>query len=135
MYNTKYECRYHKEDVFLETDEVTNEEKDYIRNVLYQEDFLNIFNFDLNADFDNTFTDEIFTELYKKLSSFTKLRECMKKVSEKIIFQNIEHYGLCFLYSYDYMYLTHKCVSCYLETGTDDNETIRLLNEMIEQIK
>ena len=38
MYNIKYECRYHKDDVFLETDNVTHDEKNYIRDVLYRED-------------------------------------------------------------------------------------------------
>ena len=51
MYNTKFECRYHKDDVFLETDNVTEEEKEFIRNILYREDVLNIFLIDFNDDF------------------------------------------------------------------------------------
>ena len=43
MYDTKYECRYYKGDVILPDDKVTSEEADYIRNTLYQEDYLNIF--------------------------------------------------------------------------------------------
>ena len=38
MYNTNYECRYHKNDVFLKTDIITNNEKEHIRNILYRED-------------------------------------------------------------------------------------------------
>ena len=43
MYNTKYLCRYHKDDVFIKTDNVNDNEKDFIRNILYKEDLLNIF--------------------------------------------------------------------------------------------
>ena len=32
FYNTKYECRYYKEDVILPDDNVTNDEIEYIRN-------------------------------------------------------------------------------------------------------
>lgn len=130
MYNTKYECRYHKEDVFLETDQITEDEKDYIRSILYKEDFLNIFYIDGDDDF-NKF-DEVISELYKKLGSCSKLRECMKKVAAKLISENEEH-GLCVLYSYDYMYLTHKCISNYLEHGTlldeDYNKLINLIDK------
>ena len=34
FYNTKYECRYYKEDVILPDDNVTNDEIEYIRNEL-----------------------------------------------------------------------------------------------------
>ncbi len=43
MYNTKYECRYYKDDVILPDDKVSLEEEEYIRDILYQEDCLNIF--------------------------------------------------------------------------------------------
>ena len=52
MYDTKFECRYYKDDVFLETDKVTDDEKNFIRNILYREDIINIFLIDFNDDFD-----------------------------------------------------------------------------------
>jgi hypothetical protein len=33
-----------------------------------------------------------------------------------IISEN-EEFGLCMLFSYDLMYLTHKCICSYLENG------------------
>jgi hypothetical protein len=40
----------------------------------------------------------------------------MRQAAAKLMSEN-EHMGLCILYSYDFMYLTHKCISSYLENG------------------
>jgi hypothetical protein len=113
MYDTKYECRYNKDDIFLETDIVTEDEKDFIRDVLYREDLMHIFyieEYDLSSDF------VFIAELYNLLYKCHELRECMRLAAAKIISEN-EEMGLCILYSYDFMYLTHKCVCDYLENG------------------
>jgi hypothetical protein len=54
--------------------------------------------------------------LYNLLYKCDELRECMRLPASKIISEN-EEMGLCILYSYDFMYLTHKCVCDYLENG------------------
>ena len=43
MYDTKFECRYHKDDVFLESDNVNENEKSIVRDILYKEDLLIFF--------------------------------------------------------------------------------------------
>ena len=53
MYNTKFECRYNKDDVILDTDDVTENEANFIRNYIYKEDLLNIFYIDYNYYNDN----------------------------------------------------------------------------------
>ena len=127
MYNTKFECRYHKEDVFLETDNVNEDEKCFIRDVLYKEDVLHIFNLEFNDDFD-IFANAI-SKLYIMIQDCLPLKECMKQMAAKIISEDL-HIGLCILYSYDYMYITHKCVSEYLDTGIISPENIKLLDEI-----
>ena len=127
MYNTKFECRYYKDDVFLETDNVTYDEKDFIRNILYREDVLNIFLIDFNDDFE-VFNNAINT-LYDKIKFFLPFKECMKKMATMIMSED-EQAGLLLMYSYDYMYITHKCVSEYLETGTISDENMKLLSEI-----
>lgn len=124
MYDTKFECRYHKDDVFLETDNITDDEKTFIRNILYKEDLLNIFLIDFNDDFD-VFTNVI-TELYEKIKYYLPFKECMKKMAETIMSQD-EQSGLVIMFSYDYMYITHKCISEYLESGSVSEENIKLL--------
>jgi len=39
--------------------------------------------------------------------------------------------GLMLLFSYDYMYLTHKCISEYLETGKISDDNMRSLENII----
>jgi hypothetical protein len=128
MYDTKFECRYHRDDVFLETDNVNENQKAVIRDILYKEDLLNIFSIDeFNDDYD-TFANVI-SELYSKIKACLPLTECMKKMAAKIISEEPE-LGLCILYSYDYMYVTHKCVSEYLDNGSISEENMKLLEEI-----
>jgi hypothetical protein len=129
MYDTKFECRYHKDDVFLETDNVNEYEKCFIRDFLYKEDLLNIFSIDqLDDDFD-AFSNAI-SKLYSKIKDCLPLKECMKKIGAKIISEDLQ-VGLCILYSYDYMYITHQCVSEYLESGAISPENTNLLEEIV----
>lgn len=128
MYNTKFECRYHKDDVFLETDQVNEEEKNYIHDLLYREDFLNIFYIDYNDVFDVFET--TMNKLFEKIKNCSELNKLMKDKAEKLLLSTDLKSGLIILYSYDYMYLTHKCVSEYLETGSVSQENIDLLDKI-----
>jgi hypothetical protein len=128
MYDTKFECRYHKDDVFLDTDTVNDYEKTFIRDILYKEDLLNIFSIDYyNDDFD-VFT-EIIPQLYSKIQECLPLTECMKKMAAKVMSEDLQT-GLCILYSYDYMHIMHKCVSEYLDTTSLSEENMKLLEKI-----
>ena len=128
MYDTKFECRYHNDDVFLETDDVNQYEKSFIRDILYKEDLLNIFFIDYFDDNFDSFSNVI-TELYSKIKDCLPLTQCMQKMAAKIMSEDLQT-GLCILYSYDYMYITHKIVSEYLETGSITEENMNLLDEI-----
>ena len=129
MYDTKYECQYYKDEVFLETDDVTEEETDYIRDCLYKEDFLNIFLMD-DRDESDSFN-KVISDLYKSLKTCSQLRVCMKIIAARYVSED-EELGLCMLYSYDFMYLMHKCVCSYLENGVILEEDLQLLTNKIE---
>ena len=124
MYDTKYECQYHKDSVFIESDVVTENEKQIITDILYKEDLLNIFGIN-DDDFD--IFDSVMLELYEKISKCEEFKTCMKLAASKLMSEN-ENMGLCILYSYDYMYLTHKCISEYLENN--EINTIPLLTKL-----
>jgi hypothetical protein len=128
MYDINYECRYYKDDVFIETDVVTDDEKEYIRNILYREDILNIFSIDENQESD--IFDTLLLELYKQLSSSEELKECMKLSAARLISED-ENIGLCILYSYDFMYLTHKCVCSFLKNRTINMDDYNLLKKLL----
>lgn len=126
MYNTQYECRYHKNDIFLETDNVSDDEKEFIRTVLYREDLINIFVMNEDDEFDFSIISELYNLVYKS----TELMECMKIASAKILSED-EGSGLCILYSFDYMHFTHKCVASYLENGVISDYDLKNLKDIL----
>lgn len=128
MYNTDYICRYNKDDVFLETDDVNNQEKEYIRDLLYKEDLINIFSLNENDDFDCL--NNILIELYNKIKNNEELNTCMIYASSKLLSED-KLTGLCILYSYDFMYLTHECVSEYLIFNSITENKIKKLKHCI----
>ena len=42
MYNTKVVCTYHTDEVFLETDQITDEERYFVRDAIYRQEVLDI---------------------------------------------------------------------------------------------
>jgi hypothetical protein len=140
MYQTKYICIYNSNNVFEDNDNVTDSDKDFILNALYRNDLLYIFNLE-DFDVENIICKLI--ELYEKVKCNEFLISCMRKMGEK--FLNIDTTidtnmdkddtnninGLIILYSFDYLCLTHPCVSEYLENGFIQEETIKLLKEKV----
>ena len=125
MYNTKYICIYNSKDIFLDTDEVTSSEKDCILNILYRQDILSIFELE---DFDKKLLNQCIFEVYEKVKNNLKLQKIMIHLSEQIMF-NDEKMGFLIMYSFDYLYVTHKCISEFLERGEISEENI---NEFIK---
>ena len=131
MYNTKVVCTYNTPEVFLETDDITDDEKAFVRDIIYRQELLDILNIDYeNEDNDNDDKiSEAVKELYNRVKDCTELRKCMVKVVEKHMnvgkyMTNNEELGMMLLLSYDYMYLTHICISEFIETGNIDDENI-----------
>ena len=134
MYNTKVECTYNTPEVFLETDNITDDEKTFIRNIIYRQELLNVLDIDYeNNDEDNEEKiSEAIKDLYNRVKDSTCLRKCMVKVVEKHMnvgkyMTSDEELGMMLLYSFDYMYLTHICISEFIEKGDIDDENIKNL--------
>jgi hypothetical protein len=113
MYNTKHVCIYNSPDVFLESDEVTENEKQFIRDALYRNDLLSIFELD---DYDASIFNNKINELYKTLTNDYAFRQLMNKMTTEYVFAD-ETLGLITLFSFDFLELTHKCISELIETG------------------
>jgi hypothetical protein len=124
MYQTHYECTYHLAEVFLETDQVTQEEKTFIRNCIYRQDLLNLFDVE---EFDEKAIQEEIDHLYKKIKHNPDFEYFLEKVSLDHFLPPSEAFVL--LFSFDYMYATHLCLSDCLETGKikQENKNILLL--------
>lgn len=113
MYNTKIICTYHTSDVFLNSDELNDSDRDFIRDSIYRQELLDILNMD---DFNETEMDIALHELYGKIKDSTELIECMRKLASQFTSTD-EEFGLMLLFAFDYMYLTHICISELLDTG------------------
>lgn len=118
MYDTQYECRYCRDDIFLESDGASEAEQEFVLDILYREDFLNVFGLskegDADAEFDTLM--DMLHQLFVRVMGHPGLVEVMNLAAAKFLSEDAET-GLCVLYSYDYLHLTHTCVSSFLETG------------------
>lgn len=138
MYNTKVVCTYNTPEVFLETDDITDDEKAFVRDIIYRQELLDVLNIDYeNEDNDNDEKiSESVKELYMRVKDCTEMKKCMVKVVEKHMnvgkyMTNNEELGMMLLLSYDYMHLTHICISEYLETGAISDENMRKLETIL----
>ena len=113
MYNTKVVCTYNLSDVFNPSDVISDEDKDFVRDSLYRQELLDILGMD---EFNENEMNRAIHELYEKVKNNTEMVSCMTKLAGNFLSEDLE-LGLMILFAYDYMYLTHTCVSEYLETG------------------
>jgi hypothetical protein len=112
MYNTKVICTYNSLDVFTDSDEITEEDKEFIRDTIYRQELLNILGM---KEFNEAEMNRAIRELYEKLESCKELKKCMANLAGRFLSEDLE-LGLMILFAYDYMYLTHICVCEYLES-------------------
>jgi len=117
MYNTKVICTYNTSSVFLPTDNISDDDEEFIRDAIYRQELLDILDI---TEFNETEMMKALHELYEKIESFEELKECMKIMAGKIMSEDLE-LGLMMLFAYDYMYLTHICICEYLENPPLEN--------------
>jgi hypothetical protein len=144
MYNSKLICTYsyydpilrkHHSDITYDLDDVTGFED--IAEIIYQAELLRVFNIDpidKSLDDSNEAIKLEITILYKLISSQQKMIECMKTAASLMISDDLE-LGLMVLYSFDYFFLTHKCVSDFLETGEISEKNMNDLFNEVHKIK
>jgi hypothetical protein len=128
MYNTTVICTYNTPEVFLDTDNVSEDEKTFIRNAIYRQELLDIFGMN---EFNEYKIDSAIGELHEKLKKCNELSECISKVCSRYMIVNVDFFGLMILYSYDYMYLTHICVSEFITNGKINNTSLLKLKTVI----
>jgi hypothetical protein len=128
-YNIDYEPNYNLflDDSAFEENE-TEEEKENIRTALYQKDLLAVFNMD---EFDEDVINKKIRELFLLIQENEDLFLCMNNISKKTIFSN-EEIGLMIMYSFEYMYLSHFCISEYIKTGSISETNLNNLKKAIE---
>ncbi len=135
MYNTTYTCTYSSHDIFLDTDKISDTDKDFIKNVLYRNDLMHIFNLE---DFDNE--EELFVSkienIYEKIKNYPEIVLCIEKLANNniAITNNIIDltFGFILLFSFDYLYIIHPCICDFLETGEISEINIQKLKIILE---
>jgi replicative superfamily II helicase len=127
MYNTKFICTYNAPEVFQETDSVTNEEKEFVRETLYRAELLNILGIE---EFNEEELNKAIHNLYEKIKDCKQLKECMENLTNRFMSEDLE-LGLMILFAYDYMYLSYICINEYLETGQVSEKSIWNLRAII----
>jgi hypothetical protein len=127
MYNTKILCTYQTSDVFINSDELSETDMDFIRDSIYRQELLDILNIE---EFNENEMDMALHELYEKIKHSTELIECMRKLASHFTSTD-EQFGLMLLFAFDYMYSTHICVSEFLETGKISELNITNLRKIV----
>lgn len=124
MYNTKFICTY------------KSHSDSFLSDTCFRKDLLNIFKiYDLDFEkHENEINDEV-ANIFKKIKNHKKFMECIKKA--QILFPiTDEIVGLMSLMSYEFLYLTHPCISEFLEEGKISDEKIdALTNYLSSQIE
>jgi len=127
MYNTKVVCTYNTDEVFLETDEITEEERYFVRDAIYRQEVLDILGME---DYNEKEMTRTVKGLYEKVQTSTELTECALQLARHFMSTDAE-FGLMILFAYDYMYLTHICISEYLDTGKISEQNMQKLRDAI----
>jgi hypothetical protein len=128
MYNTKYICTYNDENVFNEDDKVSESDKDFIRDALYRQDILNIFELD---EFELENININLKELHDKIKNNEDINTILKKYAGIYLSEDTE-FGLLLLFSFDFLHLFHPFICEYLEKGEISKEKYnKLINILI----
>jgi hypothetical protein len=130
MYNTKYIITYNDSSVFLDSDKISDNDKNFIMDALYRNDLFNIFNLD-ELDFNENVFDKIISDLYKMVSVEPNILSIMKILAGKYMSDDLE-FGLMLLFSFDYLFLTHPCICEFIETGKISQDKIEDLKKVIK---
>ena len=112
MYDTNLSMTYHTSEVFLETDEITDDEKDFIRNCIYRQELVNLFNLE---QFEPSQIYEEVRLVYDEIEFHDEFQYILEKVEEKFFLPKEDCFLL--LFSFDYLHITHLCLCDYFTTG------------------
>ena len=104
MYHTEIVCFYNTDDIFEGTENLTDADKETIRDEVYRNEFLYIFGL---TDYNDEKMAFELDELYNKLKTSPFFREIMKKSAAELMSED-EHFGIALMYSYEYMYLREE---------------------------
>jgi hypothetical protein len=113
MYNTQFVCTYNTDKVFINFENINEKQKEFLQDEIYRQELLSILGLE---EYDEEKMSIAIHDLYEKIKENIQLKECMINLASKFMSTD-EETGLIIMYSFHYMYLTHSCISEFLETG------------------
>jgi hypothetical protein len=127
MYNTTVICTYNTPDVFLETDDITDDDKEFVRQTLYSQELLDVLGIE---EYDEEKIGKVVNDTYERVKECCEIKECIDIVLAYIISTD-KIIGFMLLLSYDCLYISHICISEFLETGKVSSDNITMLKKSI----
>ena len=127
MYNTKYICTYNENNVFNDEDNISEYDKEFIRDALYRQDILNIFQID---EFDQELLNEKILVLFEKIKHSEQLNPLIQKLAEFFMSDDLI-LGFMVLFTFDYLYVSHPCICEFLELEKISEINFKKLNSII----
>ena len=128
LYNTSMICTYHTDSVFEPTDDISEEERQFVRECVYRQEFLNAF---FLEDFVEADVGDALQLLSRELVKNEELRNCMTFVAGRQLLEESPDKGCTLLFSFDWMHAMHPCVCEWLLTGEISRESIAALRAEI----
>ena len=128
-YDPELRNKFHSEEQ-INLDDVKDFEE--LSHVIYQADLLRAFGFsveDLESEIE--FNTELMHQLYNEFKIHSTFLECIEKSKNKHLCEDLEA-AFITLFSYDYFFLTHKCICEYLTSGNISHENIENLKRALE---
>lgn len=130
IYKTNYEITYHLPEVFLETDNISDSEKDFVRNCIYRQDLLNLFELE---DFNEGIIQEKINVLYEKVKTNKTFDFILEKISKEYYVNKEDSFAI--LFSFDFLHITHLCIVDYLEIGGFQQKHLKNLFDVLCEYK
>jgi len=137
MYNTKLQCTYNFYDLSLNhIDPLDNsrlvdiedcDELEDMSELMYQSNILNAFHLE---EYNGDIIDAGIHDLYEKMKGNDILNECMQHLAKQFISDDLE-IGFVVLFSYNFFYITHRCICDCLETGQASMQNLIQLKDAV----
>jgi hypothetical protein len=123
MYISEYTCTY--QNVSYENEFATEDVVLDLENCQYRSDILSVFNLEIYDEY--AINTEII-KLFKMIGKDTYFSKCFKTV-----YPQNEESILCLvvLFSFDYFYATHLCISDLIKYGTVKEENATMLEQKL----
>jgi len=134
FYDSALRTRHHSQEKF-DLDDV--EEFEDFSELIYQVELLKVLGFSsaevekIGVSLDFKLKTEKLIEVYNKTAFDEKFLECVKMAKDKHLCEDLES-GFITLFSYDYFFLTHKCICDFLLNGSVSELCIDALKLALE---